>query len=200
MRKHAGMGLLATGCGMILLITSCVAEFLNPIPPPKDLKPDSTLLGEWEMTEGKSTMRVYIYPRRTGWIDIICIETDGTDRIKLDVYEGYSAAVKQDRFLCLREREPRAYKKEDKEDRSGYFIGRYKISEEGMLSFNLFDAEKIKAMVHKGELKGTITSGEKDIVTSKANELISLISTKGIDRFINSSDKGKTFTFSRPKK
>ena len=69
-----------------------------------------------------------------------------------------------------------------------------------MLSFNLFDAEKIKAMVHKGELKGTITSGEKVIVTSKANELISLISTKGIDRFINSSDKGKTFTFSRPKK
>ena len=101
----------------------------------------------------------------------------------------------------MREREPRAYKKEDKEDRSGYFIGRYEISEEGMLSFNLFDAEKIKAMVHKGELKGTITSGEKVIVTSKANELISLISTKGIDRFfINSSDKGKTFTISRPKK
>ena len=63
MRKYGGMGLLATGCGMILLITSCVAEFLNPIPPPKDLKPDSTLLGEWEMTEGKSSMRVYVYPR-----------------------------------------------------------------------------------------------------------------------------------------
>ena len=59
-------------------------------------------------------------------------ETDGTDKIKLDVYEGYSAA-KQDSFLCLREREPRADKKEDKEDRPGYFIGRYKISEEDML-------------------------------------------------------------------
>jgi len=121
-------------------------------------------------------------------------ETDGTDKIKLDVYEGYSAA-KQDSFLCLREREPRADKKEDKEDRPGYFIGRYKISEEDMLPFNLFDAEKIRTMVHKGELKGTITSGEKVIVTSKANELISLISTKGIDRFINPSDKGKPSLF-----
>ena len=100
----------------------------------------------------------------------------------------------------MRERESRAYKIEDKEDPSGYFIGRYKISEEGMLSFNLFDAEKIKAMVHKGELKGTITSGEKVIVTSTAKELISLISTQGIDRFINTTDKEGTFTFSRPKK
>ncbi len=194
------MSLLVIGCGMILLVISCVAEFLSPIPPPRDLRPDSSLLGEWKTTEGKSTMRISIYPRRSGWIDIICIETNGTEKIKLDVYEGYSTTIKQDRFICLREREPRAYKKEDKEDQSGYYIGRYKISEEGVLSFNLFDAEKIKAMVRKGELKGTIALGEKVIVTSKANELTSLISTKGTDSFINAAEKDGTFTFSRPKK
>lgn len=200
MRRYAGKGLLAIGCGMILLTASCVAEFLNPIPPPKDLKPDSGLLGEWQTTEGKSTMRISIYPRRSGWVDIICVETNGTDKIKLDVYEGYSTTIKQDKFLCLKGREPRAYEKEDKEDRSGYYVGRYKISKEGLLSFNLFDAEKIKAMVLKGELKGKIASGEKVIVTSKANELVSLISTKGIDSFVNAAAKDGTFTFSRPKK
>jgi hypothetical protein len=69
-----------------------------------------------------------------------------------------------------------------------------------MFSFSLFDVEKIKTMVRQGELKGTITSGEKVVVTSKANELIALISKKGIDGFINSMDPGKTFIFSRPKK
>ncbi len=199
-RRYAGISLRAIGCGMILLITSCVAEFLNPIPPSKDLRPDSALLGEWETIEGKSTMRISIYPRRSGWIDIICIETNGIDKVRLDVYEGYSTTIKQDRFLCLREREARAYQKDDQEDQSGYYIGRYKISEEGVLSFNLFDAEKIKTMVRKGELKGKIASGEKVIVTTKANELVSLISTKGIDSFINAASKDGTFTFSRPKK
>jgi len=198
--RYARIGLLAIGCGLVLLITSCVAEFLNPIPPAKNLKPDSFLLGEWEMTDGKSMMRMYIYPRQSGWIDIICIETNGTDKIRLDVYEGYTATIKQERFLCLREREPHVYKKEDKENRSGYFIGRYKITEQGLFSFSLFDVEKIRAMVLDGELKGIITSGGKVTVTSKANELISLISKKGIDPFINSADPGGTFTFSRPKK
>ena len=199
MIRYARIGLFAIGCALMLFITSCVAEFLNPIPPLKNLQPDSTLLGEWEMTEGNSIMRMYIYPRPSGWIDIICIETDSTHKIRLDVYEGYSTHIKQDKFLCLREREADAYKKEDKEDQLGYFIGHYKIAENGMFSFSLFDAEKIKDMVQKGELKGTINSW-KTIVTSKANELVTLISQKGMDSFINSTDKDGTFTFSRPKK
>ena len=200
MKKYAWISLFAIECALILLVTSCVAEFLNPIPPPKNLKPDSDLLGEWEMTERESMMRIYIYPRPSGWIDIICIETGPNHKVRLDVYEGYSTRIKQERFLCLREREIHAKKKEDKKDQFGYFIGHYKISENDMFSFSLFDVEKIKTMVRQGELKGTITSGEKVVVTSKANELIALISKKGIDGFINSMDPGKTFIFSRPKK
>jgi hypothetical protein len=200
MKKYARVGLFAIECTLILLVTSCVAEFLNPIPPPKNLKPDSALLGEWEMTERESMMRVYIYPRPSGWIDVICIETGPNNKVRLDVYEGYSTRIKQERFLCLREREIHAKKKEDKKDQFGYFIGHYKIAENDMFSFSLFDVEKIKTMVRQRELKGTITSGEKVVVTSKANELIALISKKGIDGFINSVDPGKTFIFSRPKK
>jgi hypothetical protein len=200
MKKYARIGLVAIECALILLVTSCVAEFLNPIPPPKNLKPDSALLGEWEMTEGESIMRMYIYPRPSGWIDIICIETGPNNKVRLDVYEGYSTRIKQERFLCLREREIHAKKKEDKKDQLGYFIGHYKITENDMFSFSLFDVEKIKTMVRQGELKGAITSGEKVVVTSKANELIALISKKGIDGFINSMDPSKTFIFSRPKK
>jgi len=199
-KKYGRIGLLTAGCAVILFITSCVAEFLNPIPPPKDLKPDSTLLGEWEMTDGQSIMKMYIYPRQSGWIDIMCIETDANSKITLDVYEGYSATIKQNRFLCLRERKPYVDKREEKEDRSGYFIGHYKITEEGRFSFSLFDVEKMKAMVRKEDLKGTIVSGGKVIVTAEANELVSLISKMGIDHFINSTDKDGTFTFSRPKK
>jgi hypothetical protein len=200
MKKYARVGLFAIECTLILLVTSCVAEFLNPIPPPKNLKPDSALLGEWEMRERESMMRVYIYPRPSGWIDVICIETGPNNKVRLDVYEGYSTRIKQERFLCLREREIHAKKKEDKKDQFGYFIGHYKIAENDMFSFSLFDVEKIKTMVRQRELKGTITSGEKVVVTSKANELIALISKKGIDGFINSVDPGKTFIFSRPKK
>ena len=200
MKKNRIYYLLGMWVALIPLLTSCVAEFINPIPPPKDFKADPNLLGEWEMTEGQSMMRMYIYPRPSGWIDIICVETDSKNKIKLEVYEGYSTQIKQDRFLCLREREAHAYNKEDKEDRLGYFICHYKISENDLFSFSLFDVEKIRAMVQKGELEGTITSLGKVIVTSKANALVALISKKGIDCFINPIDKEGTFTFSRPKK
>jgi len=200
MRKYRWYYLLGMWLALIPLLTSCVAEFINPIPPPKNLKPDPALLSEWKMTEGESIMRMYIYPRQSGWIDIICIETDSTHKFRLDVYEGYCTHIKQDKFLCLREREARAYEKGDKEEPSGYFIGHYKITEDGMFSFSLFDVEKMKAMVQKGELKGTITSWGKVIVTSNARELMALISKKGTDRFINPTDKSGTFIFSRPKK
>jgi hypothetical protein len=143
---------------------------------------------------------MYIYPRPSGWIDIICIETDSKNKIKLEIYEGYSTQIEQDRFLCLREREARAYNKEDKGDQLGYFICHYKISENGLFSFSLFDVDKITAMVRKGDLEGTVTSFGKVIVTSQANALVALISKKGVNHFISPTDKEGTFTFSRPKK
>jgi hypothetical protein len=200
MKKNRIYYLLGMWVALIPLLTSCVAEFINPIPPPKDFKADPDLLGEWEMTEGQSMMKMYIYPRPSGWIDIICVEMDSKNKIKLDVYEGYSTQIKQDRFLCLREREAHAYNQEDKEDRLGYFICYYKISENDLFSFSLFDVEKIREMVQKGELEGTIGSWGKVIVTSKANALVALISKKGVDCFINPKNKEGTFTFSRPKK
>jgi hypothetical protein len=200
MKKNRIYYLLGMWVALIPLLTSCVAEFINPIPPPKDFKADPNLLGEWEMTEGQSMVRMYIYPRPSGWIDIICIETDSKNKIKLDVYEGYSTQIEQDRFLCLREREAHAYNQEDKEGQLGYFICHYKISENDLLSFSLFDVDKITAMVRKGELDGTIGSWGKVTVTSKANVLVALISKKGVDSFISPTDKEGTFTFSRPKK
>jgi hypothetical protein len=174
-----------------------VAEFINPIPPPKSSEPDPALLGEWEMTEKDEKVTLYIYPRRSGWIDIISVEIDSKNKIKLDIYEGYTTQIKQEKFLCLKEREM-IVKKEDAEE-SGYYIVPYKISDGGCFSFRIFDVDRINDMIRKGELKGNITRW-KTIVTSGADELVALISTKGVDSFIDTTQDISKSTFSRPKK
>jgi len=198
MKKYARISLVAIGCALILLVTSCVVEFVNPIPPPKNLKPDPTLLGEWEIAEGDEKVRLYFYPRSSGWMDIIYVEMRSDHKIHLEVYEGYSAQINQDKFLCLMVRETGLKKKEDKKEPSGYHIIHYKISDEGAFSFRMFDVEKVKEMVRKGEIKGTITSG-KTLVTSKANELVKQIQKKGAEAFIDTREDIKKSTFVRPK-
>ena len=189
--------LLALWFGLIPLLTSCVAEFVSPIPPPKSSEPDQAILGEWEMAEKDEKMRIYIYPRRSGWIDIIGVEIDSKNKIKLDIYEGYTTQIQQGKFLCLKEREMEV-KKEGVEE-SGYYIVPYKISDDGRFSFRIFDVDKINEMIRKGELKGNITRW-KTIVTSGADELVSLILKKGVDSFVEPTQDISKSTFSRPKK
>jgi len=198
MRKYRGYYLLGMWLALIPLLTSCVAEFINPIPPPKNLKPDPALLGEWEIAEGDEKVRLYIYPRLSGWMDIIFLEMRSDHKINLEVYEGYSTQINQDKFLCLMVRETDLKKKEDKKEPSGYHIIHYKISDEGVFSFRMFDVEKVKEMVRKGELKGTITSG-RTLVTSKANELVRQIQKKGVEAFIDTREDIKKSSFVRPK-
>ncbi|MDO9351291.1 MAG: hypothetical protein Q7U55_08635, partial [Deltaproteobacteria bacterium] len=66
-RKFRCVRLLALWFGLIPFLTACVAEFINPIPPPKASEPDPALLGEWEMTEKDEKVKLYIYPRKSGW-------------------------------------------------------------------------------------------------------------------------------------
>jgi uncharacterized protein (DUF927 family) len=83
-------------------------------------------------------------------------------------------------------------------EESGYYIVPYKISDDGRFSFRIFDVDRINDMIRKGELKGNIIRW-KTRVTSGADELVALISTKGVDSFIEpKQDQG--FTFSRPKR
>ncbi|MBM4349938.1 MAG: hypothetical protein FJ106_08640 [Deltaproteobacteria bacterium] len=189
--------LLALWFGLIPLLTSCVAEFVNPIPPPKSSEPDQAILGEWEMAEKDEKMRLYIYPRRSGWIDIISVEIDSKNKIKLDIYEGYTTQIQQEKFLCLKEREMVVKKGEGEE--SGYYIVPYKISDDGRFSFKIFDVDRVNDMIRKGELKGNIIRW-KTIVTSGADELVSLILKKGVDSFVDTTQDISKSTFSRPKK
>jgi hypothetical protein len=122
---------------------------------------------------------------------------DSKNKIKLDIYEGYTTQIKQEKFLCLKEREMIA-KKEDAEE-SGYYIVPYKISDDGRFSFCIFDVGRINIMIRKGELKGNITRW-KTSVTSGADELVALISAKGVDSFIDTTQDISKPTFSRPKK
>lgn len=170
---------------------------MNPIPPPRSLEPDQAILGEWEMTGKDEKVKLYIYPRSSGWVDIISVETGSDNKIKLDIYEGYTAQIQQEKILCLKEREMAVKKEEAKE--SGYYIVSYKISAEGRFSFRIFDVDKINDMIRKGELKGNITRW-KTIVTSKADQLVALISTKGVDSFVDTTQDISKSTFSRPKK
>ncbi len=198
MRKYRWHYLLGIWFALIPLLTSCVVEFINPIPPPKNLKPDPTLLGEWEIAEGDEKVRLYFYPRPSGWIDVILLEMRSDHKIHLEVYEGYSTQINQDKFLCLMVRETGLKKEEDKKEPSGYHIIHYKISDEGAFSFRMFDVEKVKEMVRKGEIKGTITSG-RTLVTSKANELVKQIQKKGAEAFTDTREDIKKSTFVRPK-
>jgi hypothetical protein len=180
---------------LLLLSTSCVPNFENALPLPKEMKPDMALLGTWESVQenedGKS--HVSFFGRPSGWIDIVFIDgidgTSSTDGVNVSTYEAYTANVGKDTFLCLRGRKKDHHEQEDKE--SPYLLAHYHVSRKGVLSIRLFDQDAIKKLIEKGVLQGVVTEGnytDNVTVTASSDEVASAIAENGLGAFISQDD------------
>jgi hypothetical protein len=171
---------------------SCVPEFENPLPPSPELAPDSLLVGTWlspEDPEGGD--RLMVLPRSTGWVDVVLVSDVGSNGADLAVFEGYSSLVGDERFLCLRERGVESSDDATREHGLRFVLSYYSVSDQGELTLAPFSYEKVQALIASGDLVESEMprgAGTRQVVTSSADELASLILRKGSHAFIDSTD------------
>ncbi len=152
--------------GLVLFFTgSCVPDFKNPLPRPKDSRPDERILGTWiSPDEVKNKAQVSFFARKTGLMDIVDIyDIDGIsskDGVNVSIYEGYTTSVNQDKFVCFRARRKDMRGQEKKKQEFNYWIAYYEISEKDILSIHLFDLNAVRALVENKKLKGEIIKGK----------------------------------------
>jgi len=188
-------GSLYLGLSLLLLISlaSCLPEFKHPIPPPPELKADQQILGTWVRTTKKgSKEQLSIFPRSSGWTDVVYISgidsKESQDGINVAVFEGYSASVNKQRFLCFRLREKDVHEAEKEIGGFGYRIANYETPGNGTLIVKLFSMEKAKELVKEGKLKGEIVKQgqyfDKVTITSSSEELVEAVSREGLGAFV----------------
>lgn len=193
MKRQIFISLLMTS---LLFSTGCVPEFENPLPAPKVMKADPTLLGTWKVDSDKAEeiAQVSFFGRKSGWMDIVYIDSPGLHNdIDVSIFEAYTTNVNKDKFLCLRPR-----KQDDQEQANGeksYLLAHYHLSQEGILAVSLFDQGAVESMIEEGLLKGEFkeTNGKKDLVkiVSSSDEIASAIVKKGFESFISKEDTVK---------
>jgi len=194
-----------------VLIPSCYTGFKHPIPAPEKLKPDSKVLGVWFRTVAVGGEQVSVFPRENGWIDVVYIYGINSkfyrDGINLLVFEGYSTTIKDHKFFCLRPRKKDLLamgKKGEIFDEAGYFILNYELSKKGNLIVKHFTTEKIGNLINSGELSGRVSKKDlaegrltdEVVVTASSEELVKVISDKGIGAFVEETEQGM-MVFSR---
>jgi hypothetical protein len=193
---------------LLICISSCYPEFKNPIPPPSELKADPHILGTWvRPTESGSKRELLIFPRSSGWIDVVVISDidakEAKSGINVVVLEGYNTSVNKYKFLCLRLRE-KDWEGRDRAPEDFYFlIVNYEAPGDELI-VRLFSMDKVKALIKEGKLQGKIIErGRRSvvdfddiIVTSSSDELVELISREGIPAFTGENEED-TLVFSR---
>ncbi len=171
---------------------SCVPEFENPLPPSEGLAPDEQLVGTWVPSDDpEGGDRMVVLPRSSGWVDVLLISDVGCDGVNLAVFEGYSSLVGGDRFLCLRERGVESHDDATRERGLRYVLAHYRFSDEGELAVALFSYEKVQALIASGDLSAEDLprgSETREVVTSSADALASLILRRRTEAFIDSTD------------
>lgn len=192
MRGENHWRLLPLAAAVGILAASCVPEFENPLPPSSELAPDSLLVGTWlSPDDPKGGDRMMVLPRSSGWVDILLVSDVGSDGVDLTVFEGYSSVVGDDKFLCLRERGVESSDDVTRERGLRYVLTYYSVSDRGELALAPFSYEKVQALITSGDLdaqerpRGTET---RQVVTTTAEALASLILRKGTQAFIDSTD------------
>jgi hypothetical protein len=184
------------------LTASCVPEFENPPPPVEPLRPDPELLGTWASTdESGERDQISFFPRGSGWIDVVLVSDIGGqtpgDGVSLSVFEGYSAEVGDEKFLCLRERGADVDDETTRETGLRFLLAHYFIADGRSLHLALFSDRKVQAMVDAGELSaGPVTRGqeEREVITSSSADLVALIRSHGAAAFIDEEDLTQGFS------
>jgi hypothetical protein len=174
-------------------LAACVPEFKNPLPA-ESLTPDERILGVWHSSEGgEHEEQLSIFPRRSGWIDVVWIYDINSDTsvsgINMLVFEGYAADVEQHKFLCLRQRQKDLGEALGSD--AGYLIVHYEITKAGVLFTKPLSKECVKKLIKAGILKGRVRKhahGETITVTSSSGELTDVIAQQGVKHFLDDDD------------
>jgi len=178
----------------LIVSTSCIPEFENPLPHPKDMKPDRAILGTWEtFHEGGESFQMTFLPLKSGGMYIVWInfEKDSSAPPDISIFWGYTTSINKDKFLCLRFIKKVSQDSVDDERKKPMFlIADYNISNKGILSVNMFLQSEISRMIEEGKLKGRIEKGKYGndvLVTSSSEELVAAIQKYGVESFIYDS-------------
>jgi len=174
----------------LIFSTSCFPEFENPLPRPKDMTPDRTILGTWEtFPERGESFQISFLPLKSGGMYIVWInfEENSNERPDISIFGGITTSINKDKLLCLRFiKEVSQDSVDDEQKKPMFWIAHYNISNKGILSINMFLKSEIRRMIEEGKLKGRIEN-DKVLVTSSSEELVAAIQKYGVGAFIYAS-------------
>lgn len=189
---------------LVLALSGCIPEFENPLPPPAKLEPDAKILGNW-ISSGADpdNAQLSFFARDSGWVDILYVtQIGGDDGIDTSILEGYTTTVKKDDFICFRARQKDSDGKTSTSTNSvvTYLIAQYTFPHRRSLRLAFFSDDTIAKLITSGELKGRVIDRTNDvdsvIVTASSQELVTLISKKGVKELI---DGGQVEEFKKAK-
>jgi hypothetical protein len=179
---------METGCGP--------PTFVNPVPPPAQPAADESLLGTWVGGDKGDEPVIAIFPRKSGGLRIVFLETENDpeeadrpeDRAEdMMLFDGYGTSIGDNKVLCLRCRPD----SDGHREFSDWIIAAYSVSKENVLTITLFSTEKVKEFIKANELEGEVTKGDfgdSVKVTATADDLVRVISHKGVSAFIDPAD------------
>ncbi len=187
----------------VLLTLSCVPEFENPLPRDEGAGPDTQLLGRWSAKGDGEEDEALFYARRDGWYDILFVNkinsSSQTNGLDFSVYEGFSAAVGDDRFLCIRGRRKDFADRREQPDSYRFLLAHYRVESNDTLRVNFFSNANVEEMVRSGALAGQIKTNQftdEVIVTAAGEAVAALVAEKGVAEFVDADD---VMSFSRVK-
>lgn len=187
---------------VLFFSASCIPEFKNPLPVPKGVKPDQTILGTWENESRGEKFQVSFFPKESGEMYLVWINIEGPEYGPPDVsiWWGYTTILNKDKFLCLRVIKKVNQDSGDEQEEPMFTIAYYRIPNEDTLLIYMFSQDAVEHMIEKGKLKGEIKKGkyiDKVTVTSSSEELAAAIIKEGVEFFFS---EGEAMGFQRLKK
>jgi len=187
---------------VLFFSASCIPEFKNPLPVPKGVKPDQTILGTWEAEGIGEKFQASFFPKEPGEMYLVWINIEGPEYGPPDVsiWWGYTTILNKDKFLCLRIIKKVNQDSGDEQEEPMFVIAYYRIPNEDILLIYMFSQDAIERMIEKGKLKGEIKKGtyiDKVTVTSSSEELAAAIIKEGVEFFFS---EGESMEFQRLKK
>jgi len=202
MKCRISMSSLGVIAFVLFFSASCIPEFKNPLPVPKGVKPDQTILGTWEAEGGGEKFQASFFPKESGEMYIVWINIEGPEYGPPDVsiLWGYTTILNKDKFLCFRPIKKVNQESEVKQEEPMFTIAYYRITNEDTLLIYMFSQYSIRHMIEKGKLKGEIEErsySDKVTVTSSSEELAAAIIKEGVEFFFS---KGESMEFKRLKK
>jgi hypothetical protein len=167
---------------VLVVLSSCMPEFREPLGVQDTLLPDDDLIGVWYLV-GSNFWNEYhfmaFFRMRDGILRIIY-----TDNISDAIeYQGYVVSLGQDYYINVRRL---IHKEQGKKLLDFYYIFHYHINAGGELELWFFNEDFLKDAVRKGEIEGRIV-----IRDGSEDEVEIYASTKELRAFFLNHDKSE---------